>query len=108
VTDGLSNTIVVGEKHKPQTPANNNPDMLHYEQGDTAFLAGDTPHTIFAGTGTGIAAGPDDGARNKFGSEHADVAQFVYVTAIPNSIDYKVLNLLGAIGDEQLIPADAL
>ena len=29
------------------------PTCSHYEQGDTAFLAGDTPHTIFAGTGHG-------------------------------------------------------
>lgn len=112
VTDGLSNTLVIGDKHKPQTPDNNNPEQLHYEQGDTAFLAGDTPHTIFAGTNTGIATGPNDGARNKFGSEHADQSQFVFldghVKALPNSIDLKVFNLLGSIGDDQVIPEGAL
>ncbi|HMO86622.1 MAG TPA: DUF1559 domain-containing protein [Lacipirellulaceae bacterium] len=112
VVDGLSNTLVVGDKHKPQTPDRDNPDMLHYEQGDTAFLAGDTPHTIFAGTQTGIAAGHNDGARNKFGSEHANVAQFVFldghVKALPTSIDLQVFNLLGTIGDEQMIPDGAL
>jgi prepilin-type processing-associated H-X9-DG protein len=112
VVDGLSNTIAVGDKHKPQTPDNNNPEMLHYEQGDTAFLAGDTPHTIFAGTKTGIAQGPNDGARNKFGSEHADQTQFVFldghVKSLPNSIDLKVFNLLGTIGDEEVIPDGAL
>ncbi len=112
VTDGLSNTLVVGDKHKPQTPDNNNPDMLHYEQGDTAFLAGDTPHTIFAGTNTGIATGPNDGARNKFGSEHADITQFVFldghVKSLPNSIDLKVFKLLGTIGDDEVIPDGAL
>lgn len=112
VTDGLSNTLVVGDKHKPQTPDVDNPDLLHYEQGDTAFLAGDTPHTIFAGTGTGIAAGPNDGARNKFGSEHPDQSQFVFldghVKALPASIDLKVFNLLGSIGDDQVIPDGAL
>jgi len=112
VTDGLSNTIVIGEKHKPQNPVATSPDMLHYDQGDTAFLAGDTPHTIFAGTGSGMATGPDDPARNKFGSEHADVAQFVFldghVKALPTSLDYKVFNLIGAIGDDQVIPDRAL
>src|SRR5262249_38787280 len=34
VTDGLSNTLVIGEKHKPENPEGNNPDMLDYEQGD--------------------------------------------------------------------------
>jgi prepilin-type N-terminal cleavage/methylation domain-containing protein len=112
VTDGLSNTLVVGDKHKPQAPDNNNPEMQHYSQGDTAFLAGDAPHTIFAGTGEGLANGPTDGSRTKFGSEHADITQFVFldghVKSLPNSMDYKVLNLIGAIGDEQLIPDDAL
>jgi prepilin-type N-terminal cleavage/methylation domain-containing protein len=112
VTDGLSNTIVVGDKHKPQTPDNDNPDMLDYERGDTAFLAGDTPHTIFAGTGTGMATGPNDGSRIKFGSEHADITQFVFldghVKPLPNSLDLKVFNLLGTIGDDQPIPDGAL
>jgi prepilin-type N-terminal cleavage/methylation domain-containing protein/prepilin-type processing-associated H-X9-DG protein len=112
VTDGLSNTIVVGDKHKPQNPLVTAPDMMHYDQGDTAFLAGDTPHTIFAGTGEGMATGPDDPARHKFGSEHADVAQFVFldghVKALRTSLDYQVFNRIGAIGDDQTIPDEAL
>ena len=36
------------------------------------------------------------------------MTQFVFldghVKALPNSIDYKVLNLLGAIGDDQTDP----
>lgn len=112
VTDGLSNTIAIGEKHKPLNPTNNNPDMLHYEQGDTAFLAGDTPHTIFAGTNVGIATGPDDGARNKFGSEHSGITHFMFldghVRALKNDIDYKVLNMVGSIGGDEVIPEDAL
>jgi prepilin-type N-terminal cleavage/methylation domain-containing protein len=112
VVDGLSNTLVVGDKHKPETPEVNNPDMLHYEQGDTAFLAGDTPHTIFAGTETGIATGASDGSRIKFGSEHTDLTQFVFldghVKSVPNSIDLQVFKILGTIGDEQTIPDGAL
>jgi prepilin-type N-terminal cleavage/methylation domain-containing protein len=112
VTDGLSNTIVVGDKHKPQNPEVNNPDMLDYEQGDNAILAGDSPRTIFAETKGGIAAGPDERSNRKFGSEHNGVTQFVFldgrVQPLNNAIDYQVLNMLGAIGDDGVIPEDAL
>ncbi|MCC6493404.1 MAG: DUF1559 domain-containing protein [Pirellulales bacterium] len=112
VTDGLSNTIAVGEKHKPLNPVTNNSDLLHYEQGDTAFLAGDTPHTIFAGTNAGIATGPDDPARDKFGSEHNGITHFMFldghVRALKNDIEYKVLNMVGSIGGEEIVPEDAL
>ncbi len=112
VTDGLSNTLVIGEKHKPEQPEVDNPEMLDYEKGDNAILAGDSPRTIFAGTATGIATGPDDRSNIKFGSEHNGITQFVFldgrVRPLKNDIDYKVLNMLGAIGDEQTIPDDAL
>lgn len=112
VTDGLSNTICVGEKHKPQNPANPNPDMLHYEQGDNAFLAGDSPRTIFAGTNAGIAAGPDDPSNVKFGSEHSGLTHFMFldghIKALKNDVDYQVLNAAGTIGGDEIIPEDAL
>jgi prepilin-type N-terminal cleavage/methylation domain-containing protein len=120
VTDGLSNTVAVGEKHKPQTPANNNPDMLHYEQGDNAFLAGDSPKTIFAGTRyggpgstvSGIAQGPDDQANTKFGSEHNGLTHFMFldgrVKGLKNDVDYQVFNAAGTIGGDEIVPEDAL
>lgn len=112
VSDGLSNTICVGEKHKPQNPANPNPDMLHYEQGDNAFLAGDSPRTIFAGTNAGIAAGPDDPSNVKFGSEHNGITHFMFldghIKGLKNDIDYQVLNAAGSIGGEEIVPEDAL
>ena len=112
VTDGLSNTICIGEKHKPQNPANPNPDMLHYEQGDNAFLAGDSPRTIFAGTNAGIAAGPDDPSNVKFGSEHNGLTHFMFldghIKALKNDVDYQVLNAAGTIGGDEIIPEDAL
>ncbi len=112
VTDGLSNTLVIGDKHKPENPEVANPDMLDYEKGDNAILAGDSPRTIFAETGKGLATGPDERSPVKFGSEHSGVTQFVFldgrVRPLKNDIDYKVLNMLGAIGDDQVIPDDAL
>lgn len=112
VTDGLSNTICIGEKHKPQEALLTNPDMIHYQQGDTAILAGDAPHTIFGGTGEGIAAGPADMSRAKFGSEHNGITHFQFldghVSGIKNDVDYKVLNMAGAIGDDGVIPEGAL
>jgi hypothetical protein len=112
VTDGLSNTLCVGEKHKPQTPANNNPEMLHYEQGDNAFLAGDSPRTIFAGTNDGIATGPDDPSNVKFGSEHNGITHFMFldghIKGLKNDVDYQVLNAAGTIGGDEIIPEDAL
>ena len=120
VTDGLSNTIGIGEKHKPQVPTNNNPDMLHYEQGDNAFLAGDSPKTIFAGTRfgdanstvSGIAQSPDDGANTKFGSEHNGLTHFMFldghVKGLKNDVDYQVFNAAGTIGGDEIVPEDAL
>jgi prepilin-type N-terminal cleavage/methylation domain-containing protein/prepilin-type processing-associated H-X9-DG protein len=112
VTDGLSNTICVGEKHKPQNPENANPDMLHYEQGDNAFLAGDSPRTIFAGTNPGIASGPDDPSNVKFGSEHNGLTHFMFldghIKALKNDVDYQVLNAVGTIGGDEVVPEDAL
>lgn len=120
VTDGLSNTIAIGEKHKPQVPTNNNPDMLHYEQGDNAFLAGDSPKTIFAGTRygdanstvTGIAQSPDDGSNTKFGSEHNGLTHFMFldghVKGLKNDVDYQVFNAAGTIGGDEIVSEDAL
>jgi prepilin-type N-terminal cleavage/methylation domain-containing protein/prepilin-type processing-associated H-X9-DG protein len=112
VTDGLSNTIAVGEKHKPQNPENTDPEMLHYHQGDNAFLAGDSPRTIFAETKNGIATGPDDPSNTKFGSEHNGVTHFMFldghVKALKNEIDYQVLTAAATIGGEEIVPEDAL
>jgi prepilin-type N-terminal cleavage/methylation domain-containing protein len=111
VTDGLSNTIVIGDKHKPQNPEVDNPEMLDYQKGDNAILAGDSPRTIFAETRNGLATGSDDASNLKFGSEHNGVTQFVFldgrVQPLNNSIDFKVLNMLGAFGDDQVIPEGA-
>jgi prepilin-type N-terminal cleavage/methylation domain-containing protein len=112
VTDGLSKTICVGEKHKPQLAEPANPEMLHYEQGDTAIFAGDTPHTIFAETREGLATGFEDPSRTKFGCEHAGIVQFVFldghVKGLSIDIGANVLNMLGAVADGGVLPDDVL
>jgi prepilin-type N-terminal cleavage/methylation domain-containing protein/prepilin-type processing-associated H-X9-DG protein len=112
VTDGLSNTICIGEKHKPQNPANDNPDMHDYAQGDNAFLAGDSPRTIFAGTSTGIAQGPDDGSNIKFGSEHSGLTHFMFldghVRAVKNDVDQATFNAIGTISGDEVIQENSL
>jgi prepilin-type N-terminal cleavage/methylation domain-containing protein len=109
-TDGLSKTLAVGERHLPPVPANTPPDMEHYAVGDTAFIAGDTPHTTFRGTENGLADGPDDPDRSKFGSQHPSVTQFVFldghVDALRNEISIDTLKALSTIGGDEFVPEE--
>jgi prepilin-type N-terminal cleavage/methylation domain-containing protein/prepilin-type processing-associated H-X9-DG protein len=90
VTDGLSHTIAIGERHIPPAPAGTASNMEHYAQGDTAFISGDQPRTIFAGAEGGIASGLGDPGLGKFRSWHPGVSQFLFldghVSAISNNI----------------------
>ena len=72
VEDGLSKTIAIAERHLPPVPENTPPEMEDYEIGDTASIAGDTPHTTFRCTEKGLATSIDDKDRNKFGSSHSE------------------------------------
>ncbi len=111
VTDGLSHTLAVGERHIPEEVAAA-PEMEHYEQGDTAFFAGDTPKTIFAGTENGLAQGPQDRSAEKFGSEHDGITHFVYldghVKGIDDSVDKTTLQRLSTIADGEVVPDSGL
>src|SRR3954464_290881 len=72
VEDGLSKTMAIGERHLPPVPPNTAPEMEHYAIGDTASIPGDTPHTTFrCAKDSGLATGPDDPDREKFGSSHS-------------------------------------
>lgn len=106
VTDGLSQTFAIGERHIPPEEADEPDFMQHFEQGDTCFLAGDHQKTIFAETD--IARGPDDGSDDEFGSMHSGVTQFVYldghVTAISNEIDEEILEAMGTIQGGEIVP----
>jgi prepilin-type N-terminal cleavage/methylation domain-containing protein/prepilin-type processing-associated H-X9-DG protein len=107
VTDGLSKTFAVGERHLPSVAAalalNPDQSMVHYSQGDTAFFAADTPHTQFRDTSRGLADGPHDTSNIKFGSLHPGVSNFVFldghVEAISIDTDRTILRWYCAIGD---------
>ncbi len=112
VTDGLSQTFAVGERHIPPVPEDISEGTEHYRQGDTAFLAADTPHTLFAGTEDGLATGPHDSSTSKFGSLHSEVTLFAFldghVATIDNSIDLSILQRISTIADGRVLVLDAL
>jgi prepilin-type N-terminal cleavage/methylation domain-containing protein/prepilin-type processing-associated H-X9-DG protein len=118
IIDGLSSTLAVGERHIPNPPAGVDPNMEHFEVGDTAFLAGDTLQSILCGTENGLAAGPDDVPRDdddgeidypddRFGGPHSGVVQFVYldghVDALETDINEDTLLGLSSIGGSEVL-----
>lgn len=108
VLDGLAYSFAVGERHIPPVPTGTAAGMEHYAQGDTAFLAGDMPLSIFAGTAAGIATGPSDPATGKFGSVHSGVNQFVFldghVTSVTSSIATADLMAFSTIAGNEPTP----
>ena len=102
ITDGLSKTMVIGDRHIPPAIAGAGV-MEHYNQGDTAVFVSDTPHTLFRDTARGLASSPLDTNNRKFGSLHPGVTQFVmcdgHVEALSNNLDIDVLLKYAAIGD---------
>ena len=81
--------------------------MIHFEQGDTAFLAGDSIFTILRGTDEGLATGPDDDEEEKFGGPHPGVTLFVYLDGhadgLSNDTEVETLKALSTIGGEEVI-----
>lgn len=129
VTDGTSQTIGVGERYVPtedevrQVHSNIDEAMMHYYQGDTAFFSGDNPNTIMSGTQCGMAHGNAPPAntcnpldlkdlREKFGSEHPGLCNFVFldghVQAIQQAVDVLALQLISTIADDQVVDVSAL
>jgi prepilin-type N-terminal cleavage/methylation domain-containing protein/prepilin-type processing-associated H-X9-DG protein len=110
VIDGLSKTLAIGERYLPPVPANTPQGMEDYSQGDTAFISGDQPRTVFAGTANGMADGPNDPnftSPGEFGSAHTGIVQFLYldghVEAIENTIDKADLMALSTIAGGETI-----
>jgi prepilin-type N-terminal cleavage/methylation domain-containing protein/prepilin-type processing-associated H-X9-DG protein len=111
VEDGLSKTFAIAERHLPPVPENTPPEMEDYEIGDTASIAGDTPHTTFRCTEKGLAASIDDEDPHKFGSLHSSgLAQAVFldghVKGIRPDIVVPVLKALSTIGGGEIVPDD--
>ncbi len=105
VTDGLSNTLMIGEKHIPLSDlGGKNPidDNVIYSAGE---------HESFARLGSlshPLAFTPYDPLNNQFGSYHTGVCQFVFgdgsVHALANSINGTTLGYLANRMDGQVIP----
>jgi prepilin-type N-terminal cleavage/methylation domain-containing protein len=102
ITDGLSNTLLVGEKHVP---------LKFFGQGgwDCSLFDGDSPQCSCRAGGPlyPLAQSIRDPGW-KFGSYHPGICQFVFadgsVHGLFASIDPRVLGLLAHISDGQSIP----
>jgi prepilin-type processing-associated H-X9-DG protein len=103
ITDGLSNTLLIGEKHVPPFAIGNAPL-------DCGIYDGHNPMCNTRGAGPlyplAAATQTDDGW--KFGSAHPSLCQFVFcdgsVHALVTTIDPATLGLLAQRNDGQPIP----
>ena len=109
ITDGLSNTIFLGEKHVP-------PD--HYGEsayGDNSYLNGDSIHNYSRLAGPNIPLitldqeyeFPQSVLQNAFGSSHDDIVHFAFgdgsARALKTSVNSQVLGYLMTIADGVVI-----
>ena len=114
VTDGLSKTFVIGERHIPRPDPAVPGSMIHYQQGDTSMFAADTPHTLFRDTSRGLADSVDDLNNRKFGSRHPGLTNFLFldghVEGFNNDTDRTILRWYSSIGDgnDPTAPADGV
>jgi prepilin-type N-terminal cleavage/methylation domain-containing protein/prepilin-type processing-associated H-X9-DG protein len=103
ITDGTSNTLMIGEKHVQLGKLN---DPIQ----DGLILSGSEQQTYHrrAGPSWPLAINPTVAANTQFGSWHPGVCQFVFadgsVRAVKNSTPGTVLGLLANRGDGQPIP----
>lgn len=106
VTDGLSQTLAIGERHIP-AEVNAQPGLEDHDKGDTAFFAADNPLTVLAGTQNGLASDRNDKRNWLFGSEHSQIVHFAFldghVSAISTLIDLIALQHMSTIADGQVI-----
>lgn len=100
ITDGLSNTFLIGEKHV------NIDHFGDWKYGDGAAYNGDKGSAMRgAGASRTLARTPQDTATDRFGSYHSGVCQFVLcdgsTRAVPISASGTVLGYLAARNDGQ-------
>jgi prepilin-type N-terminal cleavage/methylation domain-containing protein/prepilin-type processing-associated H-X9-DG protein len=111
VTDGLSQTLAIGERHIPDE-VDAEEGLVDHDKGDTAFFAADNPLAILAGTEDGLATGPNDKRNWLFGSEHGQIVHFAFldghVTAIDLDVDQTTLERLSTIADGQVVDTSSL
>ncbi len=107
ITDGASNTFLVGEKHVP-------PDKFGQAVGDGSIYNGDHEWNFarVAGPGFPLAQGPTDETNWNwiFGSYHPGMCQFVMcdgsVRTLPISTSTDILSRLSARNDGLPVPQD--
>jgi prepilin-type processing-associated H-X9-DG protein len=121
ISDGLSNTLLVGEKYIfPTDLPGSGTDGSVYSSGngqENSFRrfvgnnGANPPVLRYLVTGTADPGRDANGslwADKAFGSWHAGVCQFVFcdgsVKALPVTIDIRTLQLLGVRNDGQVIP----
>jgi len=101
-SDGLSNTLLVGEKHVPQGKEGNGWWDCSLYNGDYHACS-----CRAAGRAYPLTTHPQDTAW-KFGSRHTGLVMFCFadggVRRVPETIDPYVLELLGMRDDGQVIP----
>lgn len=107
VTDGLTTTIAIGERHIVPPNEDSPAGMVHYDQGDTAFFSGDCAYTVLRDASAGLPLNATDGNTSSFGSEHMGQSHFVFLDgharSLLHSIDVDLFKKLCAIGDQSLI-----
>jgi len=110
ITDGLSMTFLVGEKHSVRSMwGQSGPSW-----GEGAIWNGDFPRNfsrIAGQTAWNLGQGPDDNAgpwHCKFGSYHPGICQFLFadghVVALPNDLDMDTLQKLANRNDGLVVP----
>jgi prepilin-type N-terminal cleavage/methylation domain-containing protein/prepilin-type processing-associated H-X9-DG protein len=103
VTDGLSNTIFVGEKHVRQGDFGKGAGS----SGDGSIYNGERGSAMRSANG-GLARSPTDHDNGNFGSYHPGLCQFLFgdgsVHTLSNTIPVSTLKLLVNIHDGMVIP----